>query len=165
MTKRCAGFSMFLLVFSTGLCRPLFAQNSPDKSAAPARPAPGNGAVVLTISARIVESGQGEVWQQSEIKVTIPGHPVGIKLVGENIAVLARFTPYFRRDGTGFIVAQGQIWIEVPNEGIHYQTTVQTIPLEFGEQVYFFPLGSKNDGEDDRIEIFVAASPYAETES
>jgi hypothetical protein len=129
-------------------------------------PAFAERAVVLDIVARIIEKGSDEVWNQMEQQVTIPGRPVGIKLVGENIVVSARFTPYFNKAGDGVIVAQGQIWIEVPGQGIHYQTTVQTIPLSFGEEVYFFPLGKNSNNENntkDRIEIMVAANPYKET--
>jgi hypothetical protein len=118
-------------------------------------------AVVLDIVARVVEKNQQEVWNSSNSKVTIPGKPVGLKLVGANIVVAIQFTPYFRRNGNPVLVAQGQIWVDVPNEGIRYQTTIQTIPLELGEPIYFFPLGSI-DSQDARIEIQLKLYPYSE---
>ncbi|MDR0526102.1 MAG: hypothetical protein LBG90_09580 [Spirochaetaceae bacterium] len=123
-------------------------------------------AVVLNIVARVVEKNQEEVWNSANSKVTIPGRPVGLKLVGANIVVAVQFTPYLREDGHNMLVAQGQIWIDVPNEGIRYQTTLQTIPLAFGELIYFFPLGSvslekgEKSGEA-RIEIQIQMHPYA----
>ena len=119
-------------------------------------------AVVLDIIARVVEDAQGEVWNSTNSKVTVPGRPVGLRLVGENILVAVQFTPLFKKDGTNVLVALGQIWINVPNEGIRYHTTMQTIPLEFGEQIYFFPLGSKRSREDARIEIQLRLHPYSE---
>jgi hypothetical protein len=139
-------------------------RENPSQRAIP--PAFAERAVTLDIVVRIVEKGSDEVWNQAEQQVTIPGRPVGIKLVGENIVVSARFTPYFNNSGKGVIVAQGQIWIEVPGKGVQYQTTVQTIPLSFGEEVYFFPLGKSSAKENidrDSIEIMVAANPYNDT--
>jgi hypothetical protein len=52
--------------------------------------------------------------------------------------------------------------MDVPNVGIRYQTTIQTIPLEYGEQVYFFPLGKVNAENTARIEIQLMVYPYTE---
>jgi hypothetical protein len=117
-------------------------------------------AVVLDIVARVVEENQQEVWNATNSKVTLPGRPVGLRLVGENIVVAVQFTPYFRNDGNNVLVAQGQIWVNVPNEGIRYQTTMQTIPMKFGEQIYFFPLGSVKSPDEAHIEIRLALHPY-----
>jgi hypothetical protein len=119
-------------------------------------------AVVLDIIARVVEKDQKEVWNSVNSKVTIPGRPVGLKLVGANLVVVVQFTPYLQPHGTNhLLVAQVQIWVDVPKEGIRYQTTMQTIPLEFGEEIYFFPLGSVNPKEDAYIEIQLALHPYS----
>jgi hypothetical protein len=117
-------------------------------------------AVVLDMTARVVEQNQEEVWNSVNSKVTIPGRPVGLKLVGANVVVALQFTPYLRRNGRSMLVAQGQIWVNVPGEGIRYQTTMQTIPLEFGERIYFFPLGSADSPEDAWIEIMLELRPY-----
>jgi hypothetical protein len=118
-------------------------------------------AVVLDITARVVDANQEVAWNVENSKVTLPGRPVGIKLVGTNIVVEVRFTPY-QRNGQNFLVAQSQIWVDVPNQGIRYHTTIETIPLDFGEPVYFFPLGRGNSPEESRIEIRVAMRPYTE---
>jgi hypothetical protein len=120
-------------------------------------------AIIMDIVARIVEQDQEVVWNTENSRVTIPGRPVGLKLVGANIVVAVQFTPYFRRNGNNILVAQGQIWLDVPNQGISYHTTMQTIPLEFGEQIYFFPLGqTKSRDEMSRIEIQLVLHPYTE---
>ncbi|GHV77641.1 hypothetical protein AGMMS49942_24620 [Spirochaetia bacterium] len=117
-------------------------------------------AVVLNIVARIVEQGDEEIWNSNNSKVTILGRPVSLKLIGENVVVYVQFTPYQRENGRSLLVAQGQIWINVPNEGVRYQTTLQSIPLEFGEQIYFFPLGKVGSVDEARIEIQLKLLPY-----
>jgi hypothetical protein len=119
-------------------------------------------AVVLDIVARIVEEDDKEIWNSNNSKVTIMGKPVSLKMIGENVVVYVQFTPYQQENGKSVLVAQGQIWINVPNEGVHYQTTLQSIPMEFGEQIYFFPLGKVGSAEEARIEIQLELRPYTE---
>lgn len=124
-------------------------------------------AVVINIVTRIEENSQ-EVWNAASSKVTIPGKPVSIRLVGGNVVMAIQFTPYLRDKDQNILVAQGQIWLVVPNEGISYKTTMQTIPLKFGEQIYFFPLGSdggRNSGimtGDPHIELLIELRRYDE---
>jgi hypothetical protein len=117
-------------------------------------------ALVMDINARIVEQNQTVIWNESHQKTTMPGRPVGIKLVGANLVVAAQFTPYVRRGMQKFLVAQGQIWMEIPNQGMRYHTSMQTIPLEFGESVYFFPLGPRKDENAACIEVMITLHPY-----
>jgi hypothetical protein len=100
-------------------------------------------AVVMDIDARVLGEEQAVVWSETHRKLSIPGSPVGIKLVGSNVVVEVQFTPFIRRQGS-VLVAQGQIWYTEPGKGISYYTSIQTIPLEFGEPIYFFPLGTSN---------------------
>lgn len=110
-------------------------------------------AVSLDISARLVEQGQTMLWYESHRKETLLGRPVRMKLVGANVIVSVQFTPYLRRT-RNFLVAQGEIWMDIPDQGLRYHTTMQTIPVVFGEPVYFFPLGSI-ENNDIRIEIIL----------
>jgi hypothetical protein len=111
--------------------------------------------MVLEIDARLMGQNETVIWSESHLKETLLGRPVGIKLVGNNLIVDVQVTPYFRPGTRYFLVAQAQIWMEIPNQGVRYYTTMQTIPVEFGDPVYFFPLGSRSegDGDDSRIEI------------
>lgn len=119
-------------------------------------------AVVLEINARVIEQNQTVIWNEAHQKVTIPGSPVGLKLVGANVVVAVQFTPYFRRHGEKLLVAQGQIWMDVPNQGIRYHTSMQAIPLEFHEPIYFFPLGSSSPQDQACIEVMLTMKPYIE---
>ncbi|MEW6565162.1 MAG: hypothetical protein AB1404_06655 [Spirochaetota bacterium] len=117
-------------------------------------------AVVIDIVARVLELKDSETWTSENSKITIPGRPVTIKLIGQNVVVLAQFTPYIREDGKKFLVAQGQVWIDTESSGIKYQTTMQTIPLEYGERLYFFPLGPTTKDGKSSIEIQLELKPY-----
>ena len=121
-------------------------------------------AVIVHIVSRIVEQNQQVVWSSENSRVTLPGRPVGLNLVGTNVAVAVQFTPVLRTRGQHMLVAQGQIWANVPGEGMRYHTTIQTIPLEFNEQIFFFPLGSMQSiGDDALIEIQLIIEPYSDT--
>ena len=122
-------------------------------------------AVIMHIISRIVEQNQEVVWDSENTRITIPGRPVGLKLLGSDLVVAVQFTPFLRESGRHILVAQGQIWINIPNEGISYHTTMQTIPLEFSEQVYFFPLGSVKAEDEARIEIQLVLEPFSEDAS
>lgn len=119
-------------------------------------------AVVMDIVARVVEREAEESWTSENSKITIPGRAVSLKLVGKNVVVVVQFTPYRRDDGKQVLVAQGQVWVDTPEEGIRYQTTMQTIPMDYGERVFFFPLGPRAKDGHARIEIQVELRPYVE---
>jgi len=120
-------------------------------------------AVIMEIDARILENGE-VTWNETHQKVTIPGRPVEIKLVGENLVVIVRFTFIRNNDGgQKLLVAQGQIWMADPSQGIRYQASVQTIPLEFDETLYYFPLGPlKPEDSASSIEVKLTLRPYEE---
>ena len=118
--------------------------------------------VVMDINARILDNGI-ITWNETHQKTTIPGRPVEIKLIGENLVVVARFT--FIRNNSGgqkLLVAQGQVWMSDPQQGVSYQASVQTIPLEFDETVCYFPLGPFKPEEGASIEVLLTLRPYEE---
>jgi len=116
--------------------------------------------LVLDIDARALENEE-VIWEQSHQKIAIPGSPVFIRLVGSNIIVAMQFTPFIRRSGS-VMVAQGQIWINDSERGVSYYTSIQTIPMEFNEPIYFFPLGTSPQ-LNSSIEIKLTVNPYRET--
>ncbi len=122
------------------------------------------GAVVMDIDARILENGK-IIWNETNQKTTIPGRPVEIKLVGENLVVVVRFT-FIQNNNGGqkLLVAQGQIWVADPSQGIRYQASVQTIPVEFNETICYFPLGpfKPESGATSSIEVMLTLKPYEE---
>ena len=120
--------------------------------------------LVINIDARVLDDGQVMIWNETKQRTTIPGNPVSIQLVGSNIVVSLQFTPFIRGSGGNVLVAQGQIWINDPERGVSYYTSIQTIPMEFNEPVYFFPLGTSQE-LGSTIEIILTVNPYSETDS
>jgi hypothetical protein len=128
--------------------------------------------LVLDIDARVLETGLSTgsrsgtevqvVWSETHQKITIPGTPVGIRLEGSNVIVAVQFTPFIRRHGN-VLAAQVQLGINDPEHGFSYHTSIQTIPFEFNEPIYFFPLG-KSDGTSS-IEIILTVNPFREAAS
>lgn len=125
----------------------------PESSAAPSSlgASPGNG----------IEKGQPWIAQSS--KYTVPGTPAPFKLVGSNIAVIVQITPFDRDDGKGvMLIAQGQVWVKPPEGGLSYHTTIESLSVDYGETVLFFPLGLAPDGKAPmRLEISVVRAADA----
>jgi len=120
-------------------------------------------AVLLCMSARVMERDRVESWTESRSQITILGHPVELKLIGANIVVIITFTPYMRHGESRekFLVAQGQIWTNTPGQGMRYHASIQTIPMEFGETIFFFPLGPVRE-DAASIEVMLTMYPYEE---
>ncbi|MDR2491161.1 MAG: hypothetical protein LBD20_07145 [Spirochaetaceae bacterium] len=131
-------------------------QNEPDSGILPLLQ---DRALVLNISARIIDASGAEMWKQEGSKVTLPGKPVGLQVQGGNIVCTVQFTPYVMRNGKAYLVALGQVWLELPGDVLHSETILKKIPLEFSEPVYFFPLGSEKKG-DAQLEICVNMNPF-----
>ena len=159
-------FNSRLFLITTLLTGVIFAAistvaNAQETTALEELPGLRERAVVMHIVSRIVEQDQQVVWNSENTRVVLPGRPVGLKLVGTNVVVAVQFTPFLRPRGQHILIAQGQIWINIPGEGIRYHTTIQTIPLEWREQIYFFPLGSMEVKDEAQIEIQLVLEPYS----
>jgi hypothetical protein len=99
----------------------------------------------LNIAARVSESGEDAVWKVESSKRTAPGRSVRVKLVGDNILILADFIPYTDSDDSIVLVARGQVWISSSaDEPMKYLSTLESIPVKMGQKVLFFPLGVKS---------------------
>jgi len=123
-------------------------------------PALRERAVVIQIIARIEENGQ-EIWNTTESRVTVPGRSVSIRLVGENVNVTIQFTPYLRA-ARYILVAQSQIWINIPERGMNHRTSNQSIPLELGEGIIYFPLGAGRTPDTPHIELLLTMFRFGE---
>jgi len=154
--NRPLSFLSVLFLFATNVC----IEAQPQPASTGIMPGFKRQALILDINARVLENEE-VIWDESHQKITIPGSPVGIRLVGSNIVVAVQFTPFISRRGK-VMVAQGQIWIDDHQRGISYYTSIQTIPMEFNEPIYFFPLGASPQ-LNSSIEIKLTVNPYSET--
>lgn len=109
-------------------------------------------------------------WTAKDIKYTIPGSSVSVKMLGADVAILITVTPYKMKDGRLLLLAQGQVWYKEGSEGLSYRTTVETLTVKFGEKVFFYPFGAKPEGGSPlRVELVLdkyqagdAAKPAAQ---
>jgi len=142
-----------LLLWSTGL---LHAQEILLEEL----PALRDRALVLHITTKIQENNQ-ELGTAFNSKVTIPGRPVHIKLMGGNCVIEIRFVLNPQQDKY-MLVAQSQIWIGSPDKRMSYKTTSQSIPIDFKEPILFFPLGSNPDPGNPHVELLLTMYRYGE---
>jgi hypothetical protein len=150
----------------------LFAEETPEPTVPPVAgldeifPELRDRALICTIEARVVEDGDEVAWQAADSKVTISGRPVTLKLAGDNVVVALSFTPYIRFQSQaapeGYLVVQGQIWVNKSDSGMYYQGVMQTIPVSMGEKIYFLPLGPRKTRGESLIEILFEVQPYRE---
>lgn len=138
---------------------PGYAEDAKPDEEAIAREGRRRAPLVLDIDTRVLENRK-ELWNETHRRVAIPGSPVGIKMAGSNVVLSLQFTPVIRRSGN-VLVAQGQIWIDHPENGLSYFSSIQTIPMEIGEPIYFFPLGQSRR-LDSYIEIMLTVNFYIE---
>jgi hypothetical protein len=121
-------------------------------------------ALQLQITAKVLPPDQQPVWNSQSKKLTIPGRSVAVRLVGDNIRIDVVFTPYQEESGTLLLVAQGQVWFsEAPDSKTTYLTTIQSIPVSWGEKVLFFPLGFSSEFAEAstfNIQLEVEIYPY-----
>lgn len=137
----------------------------PERPAAP-RPEAGSlesipeelraEALVLGVTATVNRGAEAEPWQASELKYTLNGMPVTVKMVGSAVIVYLTITTYPSREADLAMITQGQVWFKQDDGGLHYRSAVETISVAFGERVLFYPLGLPDEGEAPlKIELLV----------
>ena len=123
-------------------------------------------ALQLEITATVLPPDEQPVWNSQSKKLTIPGRSVAVRLVGDNIRIDVVFTPYQEESGHLLLVAQGQVWFsEAADARTTYLTTIQSVPVSWGEKVLFFPLGFSNEFAEAatfNIQLEVEIYPYRE---
>ncbi len=118
-----------------------------------------NEALAVAVLATMPRPEPEAAWESRDLKYTIPGTAVSVKMMGSDLAVLITVTPYRTPDGRLLLVAQGQVWHKDADQGIQYKSTLDTINLAYGERVFFYPFGLNPDGTSPlRIELVVV--PY-----
>ncbi|MBN2873554.1 MAG: hypothetical protein JXM71_00540 [Spirochaetales bacterium] len=113
-------------------------------------------ALAVSIVASVSKPDEEPSWEARDVKYTIPGTAVSVKMLGSDVAIVITLTPYKTKDGGLLIVAQGQVWYHDGEQGLRYQTTVDTLSVRFGETVLFYPFGTKPDGGSPlRVELIM----------
>ncbi len=111
-------------------------------------------ALTVSVAASIGKPSEPPSWESKDIKYTIPGTSVSARLIGTDVAIIITVTPYKNKDGGLLLVAQGQVWYKDGDAGLRYRTAVDTLSIQFGESVLFYPFGTRPDGGSPlRIEL------------
>ena len=150
------GLLYFLLGFSL-FCEALYAQELLPEELLALK----DKAMVFQITTTVEETSR-DVWNAYSSKITVPGRPVLIKLVGDNIVISVQFIPYLRPDNNYALMARSEIWINIPQKGMNYKNDARSIPIEFGEPILYFPLGSNAPLSNPHIELLVTVYRYGE---
>lgn len=103
-------------------------------------------ALTVSIFASVSKPSSAPTWEARDIKYTIPGASVSVKMIGKETAIVITITPYKDKKGGLLLVVQGQVWYKDGESGVGYRTTVDTLTVGFGERVLFYPFGAKSEG-------------------
>jgi len=113
-------------------------------------------ALTVAITASVGSADDVPGWEATDIKYTIPGTAVSVKMVGSEVAIVITVTPYKKKEGGLLLVAQGQVWYKDGDAGLRYRTTIDTLTVAFGERVLFYPFGAHtSDGAPLRVELIM----------
>jgi len=155
------------LVAATFLAAPVWSQTAPSAVQFPEIP-PESGslasipsaligeALTVSILASVSRPAEAPSWEARDIKYTIPGTSVSVKMIGKETAIVITITPYKDKKGGLMLVVQGQVWYKDGDAGVGYRTTVDTLNVGFGERVLFYPFGAKPEGGSPlRVELIM----------
>lgn len=117
----------------------------------------------VNIIASVISGDSETVWNMELTEVTISGRAVRVELAGSNITVSAQFTPFREDDGSILLVAEGQTVVRHSNDDPESYEIVDSMPIDLGEPVLFFPLGLSLEGESEEtlsIRLEIRIVPY-----
>jgi hypothetical protein len=121
-------------------------------------------ALSVSVKALVNHKDSKDPWQASDRKYTVPGTPVSVKMMGSDVAVVVSLTPYRTKEGSLFMIAQGQVWFREADGTVRYRSTVDSVGVNFGEKLLFYPFGVYADGRAPlRLELVV--DPYINDDS
>ncbi|TFG83640.1 MAG: hypothetical protein E4H20_05035 [Spirochaetales bacterium] len=116
-------------------------------------------ALELSIVATVDRSDNENAWRAVDVKYTLQGTPVTVKMIGSDVIVLVTVTPHLAQGGGLLLIAQGQVWFKESDGVLRYRTTVDTLKVGFGERVFFYPLGV-GQGSDAPLRIEIVLNRY-----
>lgn len=124
----------------------------------------GERKMLVSLSTRVVEGGKTNHWSLDNTHIAAFGETIRLKMKGENLIILTSITPYLMKLDTILLVARGEIFISSPGRGIRYYNTVKSLPVRFGERIFFLPLGGSPGSRHKfyNIEMEISISPVAE---
>ncbi len=105
------------------------------------------------IKVKLLDSNEVMVWTAESTRVTVTGRAINVKLDnGNDVFIDAFINPFGDIDENLVLVVYGEAWIasnttDGKKEGIKYKSFMQSLPVEPGESIVFFPLGYAVDAD------------------
>ena len=125
-------------------------------------------ALEINVAARVfLPNQEPKLCMENSTLTTIPGRSVAVTIQGGNLVIKAILTPYRNENNELILVAQGQVWLtdnKIEN-AVKYLSSFDSIPVNFGETVSFFPLGLSEEianSEYLNIELAIQIVPFEE---
>jgi hypothetical protein len=111
-------------------------------------PSPGfqsSSPIQFAMRYRIVSQGEPDTpWTDIPEQTTLPGQKVQLKITGATLVVLSEISPLPLSPTVVRIRAQNRIWIAQPSGELSFMTSSSTAAVAYGEEVFFYPLGSQS---------------------
>jgi nuclear transport factor 2 (NTF2) superfamily protein len=79
-----------------------------------------------------------------------------MRMTGRNVVAIVQLTPYLQPESSnddGILVVQTRVWFEDADGDVHRKATLNSVPLHFGEKLYYYPLGDREEVSNAYIEI------------
>lgn len=117
--------------------------------------------LAMNVVARVVSETEDIDWSTEIAKITIPGRAVTVSLDGDDARLKVRLTPYTGENDEYLLVAQSEIWLDGA-----YSSSMTSLPITFGEEVLYFPLGRGSDKTETNpvhVVMTITVVPYLST--
>ncbi len=111
----------------------------------------------------LVSTSDGEepLWSERVEKITIPGRAVAVGIQAGDSRLNVSLTPYPTDNGDLLLVARNETWM-----GGEYNNGLNTIPVAYHDEVYYYPLGRAEEGSIDNpveVRMVIKIIPYLDT--
>jgi hypothetical protein len=159
---RAAAFAAVFAIALAGANAALSAQASPDpnikksdyslpdipKEKPGVLPSPGfqsSAPIRFSMRYRMVSQGEPDSkWIDLPEQITLPGQKVQLKLTHPTLVVLSELFPLPVSPAAVRLRAFNQIWIAQVKGELTYMTSQSAATVAYGEEVFFYPLGSQS---------------------
>jgi hypothetical protein len=115
--------------------------------------------VRLVIETRVLDGNKAIAWSDRKKVATSVNTPVGFNFNTANLILQTKFT-VTSKDNALILIAEGLVKLTDSGGKTQIQASVKTIPIQPGESVLFYPLGSKDKLPGIEIEILLAGDDY-----
>jgi hypothetical protein len=107
--------------------------------------------MLLRLAYRVISSEDStDVWEATASRAILPNADAQIRLTGEDIIIVIQLTPLVRDPAAPDFLLRilGQVFWKSENGRVSSYTSFSSLPMKFGEQATYYPLGTRSAGKD-----------------